>query len=293
MKVIVKAYAKINLFLDVMSRRPDGFHNVQMIMQSIGLHDIVDIRPSKSNMIASDSVFVPANKNNLAMRAAILLQEEYNIPPVFIRLQKRIPVSAGLAGGSSDAAAVLLGCNALFNLALPVETLMTLAARLGSDVPFCVYGNTAECVGRGEIVKPIHELCRCHVLIVKAPFGLSTASVYKAITPAQISPRNQWFSDYITAISNDDVDYLCTHLYNALEELSMRIEPRIAEMKRKLEIAGAGNICMSGSGPTLFGLYHTNEDAWRNFKIASSLFNNVYLTTTNSSDLINSRVRLI
>lgn len=292
MKATVNAYAKINLFLDVVARRADGYHDVQMIMQSIRLHDVVDIRKAPANAIASDSVYVPSNKNNLAMKAAMLLQQEYKIPPVAIRLQKHIPVSAGLAGGSTDAAAVLLGCNRLFDLGLSMERLMQLGAILGSDVPFCLYGNTAECLGRGEIVQPLAIMEPCHVMIVKAPFGVSTASVYKAIDPKRIAPQKALFEQYKSAIASQDAHYLCTHLYNALEAPSMRIEPRIAQMKKQLEQAGGQNIRMSGSGPTLFGLYHTNEEAWRNFKIATSLFDNVYLTTTCTSDLISSRVRL-
>ena len=288
--IIVKAYGKINVFLDCLSKRDDGYHEVKMIMQSVRLHDLVDIRPAQSNTIFSYSVYVPNNKSNLAMKAALLLQDAYSMPNVSIKIKKNIPVSAGMAGGSSDAAAVLVGCNALFRLELSTDRLMELAAEIGSDVPFCVCGGTAIAEGRGEKVREINALPKMHVVLVRADYGLSTASVYKAIRPDDIQPREDLFQALYTAVQKGDAGFIEDHLYNALEVPSFRIEPRTLKRKEQLLAAGVQHVLMSGSGPTLFGLYASQMDAWENYKKIRALFPNVYLTSTCSSDLINDRL---
>lgn len=288
--VIVKAFGKINLFLDCLRKREDGYHEVKMIMQSVRLHDLVDIRPAQSNSVFSDSVYVPNNKMNLAMRAAMILQESCRMPKVSIKIKKNIPVSAGMAGGSSDAAAVLVGCNALFDLGLDETRLMELAAEIGSDVPFCVRGGTAVAEGRGELVRSIVPLPKMHVVLVRADYGLSTAAVYKAIQLQDIHPREDLFDALYDAVERGDTAYIEGHLYNALETPSFRIEPRTKRRKAALLDAGVQHVLMSGSGPTLFGLYATEMSAWENYKKIRALFPNVYLTSTCSSDLINNRL---
>ena len=288
--IVVRAHGKINLFLDCIGKRTDGYHEVTMIMQSVRLHDVIDIRRAGTNMVQCDSVYVPNNRNNLAMRAALLLQEHYKMPQVAIRIKKNIPVSAGMAGGSSDAAAVLVGCNKLFHLNLSEETLMTLAAELGSDVPFCVQGGTAICDGRGEQVHTLPDLPKMHIVLVRADYGVSTAAVYKAIQPEDIHPETMLFEALCQAVRDGDVAFIEEHLYNALERSSFRIEPRTEKRKQQLLDCGVQHVLMSGSGPTLFGLYATQEAAWENYKKIRALFPNVYLTSTCSSDLIKDRV---
>ena len=290
MSITVKAYGKINIFLDCLRKRDDGYHEVKMIMQSVRLHDLIDIREADRNAIYTDSMYVPNNKNNLAMKAANLLQEKVEMPPVAIKIKKNIPVSAGMAGGSSDAAAVLVGCNALFKLGFSTEELMTLAAEIGSDVPFCVLGGTAVASGRGEIVEPLPELPKMHVVLAAADYGVSTASVYKAIRPEDLNPQEMKFQALHKAVCEGDCAFIAGHLYNSLEIPSFRIEPRTKKRKDMLIEAGVNNVLMSGSGPTLFGMYDTQKEAWENYKKMRTLFPNVYLTSTCSFDLIHSRL---
>lgn len=286
MHVTVKAFGKINIFLDPVGKREDGYHEVKMIMQSVRLHDLIDIRQATENTIFSDSLYVPNNQNNLAMRAALLLQERCDMPQVSIRIKKNIPVSAGMAGGSSDAAAVLVGCNRLFNLALEEAELMTLAAEIGSDVPFCVRGGTAVAEGRGERVYPLPDLPKMHAVLVRADYGVSTAAVYRAIEPRDLHPQKALFAHLLDAVRKGDTAYIAEHLYNGLETLSFRIEPRTEARKQQLLAHGVQHVLMSGSGPTLFGLYATEHAAWENFKKIRALFPNVYLTSTCHSALI-------
>ncbi|MDO4280831.1 MAG: 4-(cytidine 5'-diphospho)-2-C-methyl-D-erythritol kinase [Peptococcaceae bacterium] len=288
--VRVNAYGKINLFLDCVGKREDGYHEVKMIMQSVRLHDEVYIKKAKRNVIVSDSPYVPSNKNNLAMRAAILLQEKYRMPRVAIDITKNIPVSAGMAGGSADAAAVLVGCNKLFKLGLSEEELMRVAAKIGSDVPFCVKGGTAIAEGRGERITALPELPKMHVVLARADYGVSTAAVYQAIRPEDIAPREDLFAQMCAAIEKGDTHFIEAHVYNMLEIPSFRIEPRTAERKRRIQAKSVDNVLMSGSGPTLFGIYATPEKAWESYKKMSQLFPNVYLTSTGGFDLINSRL---
>lgn len=290
MSIAVKAYGKINIFLDCLRKREDGYHEVKMIMQSVRLHDVVEIRKADKNTIFTDSVYVPNNKNNLAMKAAILLQEKCGMPPVAIKIKKNIPVSAGMAGGSTDAAAVLLGCNEFFRLGIHTEKLMDLAAEIGSDVPFCVLGGTAMATGRGEFVEPLPALPKMHVVLAQADYGVSTAAVYKAIQPEDLHPREDIYQALCQAVHQGNCEFIASHLYNALETPSFRIESRTKVRKDLLVEAGVTNILMSGSGPTLFGLYASQVEAWENYKKMRALFPNVYLTSTCSFDLINSRL---
>ena len=226
------------------------------------------------------------------MRAALLLQEKTDMPPVSIRIKKNIPVSAGMAGGSSDAAAVLVGANALFDLGLSEEALMRLGAEIGSDVPFCVRGGTAIAEGRGERIRRLPALPKMHVVLVRADYGVSTASVYKAIQPTDLHPQKALYAQLLDAICEGDTPFIARHLHNALEAPSFRVEPRTQARKERLLAAGVEHVLMSGSGPTLFGLYATEHAAWENFKKIKALFPNVYLTSTCSSDLIKGGITL-
>ncbi len=290
MHVVVKAYGKINIFLDCIGKREDGYHEVSMIMQSVRLHDLVEISEAETNSVFTDSMYVPNNRNNLAMRAALLLQEQFDMPPVAIKIKKNIPVSAGMAGGSSDAAAVFVGCNILFDLGLSEQELMKLAANIGSDVPFCIKGGTAIAEGRGEKIRSLTDLPKMHVLLARADYGVSTAAVYKEIKPSDLHPQKALFSQLCDAVHNGDTVFVENHLYNALEEPSFRVDSRTKKRKQLLLDSGVQHVLMSGSGPTLFALYTTEHDAWQNYKKIRALFSNVYLTSTCSSDLIKDRV---
>ena len=255
-----KAYAKINLALEVIGKRPDGFHEVSMIMQSVSLHDTVTmkVRDDKITLVC-DNTELPCDKTNLAYRAADLLQQEYGIEKgVHIELTKRIPMAAGLAGGSTDAAAVLRGLNVLWGLALSPYELENLAAQLGSDVPFCLWGGTALASGRGEILESLPDFAGYGVVLANPPLQVSTAEVYGKYQQQEKQSCSA-IPAMRRAIAQKDFQMVTQLLFNDLECVSVAAHPQIAEIKEKLAIAGATGVLMSGSGPTVFAL--TNDVA--------------------------------
>ncbi|TDQ34235.1 4-(cytidine 5'-diphospho)-2-C-methyl-D-erythritol kinase [Aureibacillus halotolerans] len=257
MKIFIKAPAKINLSLDVLHKRQDGFHEVKMIMTTIDLSDRIELTDLPSNRIqlVSQHRFVPNDHRNLAYRAAALLQETYNVNRgVKIALQKRIPVAAGLAGGSSDAAAVLRGLNRLWDLRLSLPELAKLGAQIGSDVSFCVHGGTALATGRGEVITPLPPPPSCWVVLAKPTVGVSTADVYGQFNVNQtIHPDVEGMVD---ALYRQDYHQICALLGNALEPITMKLHPEVAQIKEQMHRFGADAVLMSGSGPTVFALVH-------------------------------------
>ncbi|WP_018924722.1 4-(cytidine 5'-diphospho)-2-C-methyl-D-erythritol kinase [Salsuginibacillus kocurii] len=255
MKLRMKAPAKINLSLDVLYKRPDGFHEVDMIMTQIDLADRLTLSESASKQIElhSSSGFIPTDQKNLAVQAAKLMQETYNVRAgVRIHIEKRIPVAAGLAGGSSDAAAVLRGLNELWELERPTEELAQLGSHIGSDVAYCVYGGTARATGRGEIIEPISAPPPAWVIIAKPPLGVSTGEVYK-----RMKPNNTSVSASATmqdAIAVKDYAKMCSTLHNDLEAVTLEMYPEVGRIKERMIQSGVDAALMSGSGPTVFGL---------------------------------------
>lgn len=290
MGVNLAAFGKVNLFLDVLQKRNDGYHAVNMIMQGVRLADQVSIDHDSTNSIRANSPYVPNNENNLAMRAALLMQKTYELTPVAIDIKKYIPVSAGMAGGSSDAAAVILGMDRLFNLQRPLPELMALASQVGSDVPFCLYGGTAYAVGRGEVVAPLPTLPQFHIILFKANFGVSTAAVYQAYRQPQV-PRahEQMSAERIDAILNGNVDLVLSQLFNALEPVTFSMYPKVKHLKNELQAMGAEHILMSGSGPTVFVAFREQNDAWSFYKRARKNYRFMHLTSTVDEDMLNNR----
>ncbi len=290
MGVKLAAFGKVNLFLDVLKKRHDGYHAVNMIMQGVRLADWVSIEHDAVNSIRANSPYVPNNENNLAMRAALLMQKTYDLSPVMIDIAKHIPVSAGMAGGSSDAAAVILGMDRLFDLQRPLPELMALASQIGSDVPFCLYGGTAYAVGRGEVVAPLPTLPQFHIILFKANFGVSTAAVYKAYKQPQ-TPRSheQMSAERINAILNGDVDQVLSQLFNALEPITFSMYPKVKHLKNELQAMGAEHILMSGSGPTVFAAFREQSDAWSFYKRAREHHRFMHLTSTVNEDILTKR----
>jgi 4-diphosphocytidyl-2-C-methyl-D-erythritol kinase len=255
MRVLEKAPAKINLSLDVLKKRDDGFHEVKMIMTTIDLADRVELidLPYNEIRIVSHNRFVPDDQRNLAYQAARLLKERYKVNRgVSISITKTIPVAAGLAGGSSDAAATLRGLNKLWNLGLNLDELATLGAEIGSDVSFCVYGGTALATGRGEIIHHIDPPPHCWVVLAKPTIGVSTADVYKNLHLQQLKHPN--VEGMIEALHKNDYDEICTLMGNVLESVTLRMHPEVANIKDQMKRFGADAVLMSGSGPTVFGL---------------------------------------
>nr|WP_216367139.1 4-(cytidine 5'-diphospho)-2-C-methyl-D-erythritol kinase [Geobacillus sp. MR] len=252
----VKAPAKINLSLDVLYKRPDGYHEVKMVMTTIDLADRIELIPLPGEdaiRVVSQNRFVPDDSRNLAYQAAQLLKETFSIREgVAISITKHIPVAAGLAGGSSDAAATLRGLNKLWKLGLSVHELAELGAQIGSDVAFCVYGGTAVATGRGEIITPISSPPPCWVVLAKPPIGVSTAEVYRNLQLEHVNHPD--VDAMVGAIEQQDYAAICRSVGNVLEEVTLKKYPEVAHIKEQMRRFGADAVLMSGSGPTVFGL---------------------------------------
>ncbi|TVX95783.1 4-(cytidine 5'-diphospho)-2-C-methyl-D-erythritol kinase [Cohnella terricola] len=255
-KIYEKAPAKINLVLDVLNKREDGFHEVEMVMTMVDLADRLEMEelPRDQIVLSSQAGFIPLDEKNLAFQAARLIKERYGVKRgVYIHLDKQIPVAAGLAGGSSDAAAALRGLNRLWNLNLSTEELETLGAELGSDIPFCIRGGTALARGRGEKLETISPPPQCWVILAKPPINVSTADVYGKFRVSDI-PKHPSVADMMGALSRQSFHDMCASLGNVLESVTLNRYPEVKQIKDCMIKSGADGVLMSGSGPTVFGL---------------------------------------
>ncbi|RQW18087.1 4-(cytidine 5'-diphospho)-2-C-methyl-D-erythritol kinase [Bacillus sp. C1-1] len=260
MKVSIKAPAKINLSLDVLRKRNDGYHEVKMIMTMVDLADRIDLTNCDSGKITVDvsEGFVPNDERNFAYQAAALLKKKYKVSAgVHIYITKRIPVAAGLAGGSSDAAATLKGLNQLWELGLTLDQLAELGAEIGSDVSFCVYGGTALATGRGEIIDSIPSPPPLWVILAKPPIGVSTKEIYGNVKLHRAKHADT--DAMLTALENQDTDGIFAHLHNTLEDVTLELYPEVKHLKDQMKRFGADAVLMSGSGPTVFGLVKTES----------------------------------
>jgi len=255
LKLLVKAPAKINLSLDVLHKRPDGYHEVEMIMTTIDLADRLELSLLDKDEIhiVSHNRFVPDDQRNLAYQAASLLKTRFQVKQgVRIAIEKTIPVAAGLAGGSSDAAAALRGLNKLWKLGLSLDELAVLGSEIGSDVSFCVYGGTALAKGRGEIIQELPVPPTCWVILAKPFIGVSTADVYRRLDLSKIKHPNT--NAMIDAIYTKNYDQVCQQVGNVLEDVTLQLHPEVAQIKDQMKRFGADAVLMSGSGPTVFCL---------------------------------------
>ncbi|MGD6968924.1 4-(cytidine 5'-diphospho)-2-C-methyl-D-erythritol kinase [Rossellomorea vietnamensis] len=255
MRTLVKAPAKINLTLDVLHKRPDGFHEVEMVMTTIDLADRIELNELMDDRISilSHNRFVPDDQRNLAYQAAHLLKKRLGIKKgVSISIDKVIPVAAGLAGGSSDAAATLRGLNELWKLGLTLDELAELGSEIGSDVSFCVYGGTALAKGRGEQIEHIKAPPNCWVILAKPSIGVSTGDVYKNLNLGGV--RHPDTKAMLSALEGGDYGSMCKNLGNVLESVTLKMHPEVQQIKEQMERFGADAVLMSGSGPTVFGL---------------------------------------
>lgn len=251
----IKANAKINLTLDILGKRDDGYHEVCMVMQSINLHDTLEINKiAEANIILhGDVAGVVKPEDNLVYKAAKLFIDTYNIKSgVEIKLIKKIPVAAGLAGGSTDAAAVLRGLNQLFNLSLTEKQLCSLGAKLGSDIPFCIQGGTMLATGRGEILESIATMPKTNVILIKPKIGVSTAWVYKNYHKVEDKVIHPNTEKMIEALRLQNRQNIYDNLKNVLEYVTIPQYPEIDKIKQALIKFGAKVAMMSGSGPTVF-----------------------------------------
>ena len=281
--ISLKALAKINLGLDVVRRREDGYHEVRMIMQTIYLYDRLDIKRTKEPgiQIKTNLSFLPVNENNLIYKAAKLLMDEFSITDgVSVKLDKRIPVAAGMAGGSTDAAAMLFGMNRLFSLGLTKRQLMERGVQIGADVPYCIMRGTALAEGIGEELSPLPPMVKCPVLIAKPSISVSTRFVYQnlKLDDTTIHPDIDLLIEDIKAENLHDI---AAHMGNVLETVTIPNYPVIDEIKKHMLSHGAVGAMMSGSGPTVFGLFDDEDTAKKAYKAmrSSHLARQVYLTS--------------
>lgn len=257
----MKALAKINLGLDVVRKREDGYHEVRMIMQTISLYDKIFIKKTKNTgiKVSTNLYYLPNNENNLVYKAAKLLIDEFEIKNgVSMKLEKYIPVAAGMAGGSADAAAVLIGMNKLFGLGLSRKQLMDRGVSIGADVPYCIMRGTALAEGIGERLTKLKPLPKCYILIAKPGISVSTKFVYGNLKADEIE-KHPDIDGIIEAINNADILSVAERLGNVLEDVTIREYPVIDEFKQFMKDRGALNSLMSGSGPTVFGIF-TDKD---------------------------------
>lgn len=279
--MLVKAFAKINLSLDIVGKREDGYHLLEMVMQNIDLHDDILIEEIDEGIILScNKEYVPVDERNIAYKAAKLLIQAKNIDKgVRIEITKRIPVAAGLAGGSADAAAVLIGMNELFGLGMSTEELMVEGLRLGADVPYCIVGGTCLCEGVGEIVTPLKPFKDLVVLLVKPPFGVSTKDAYGSFEIDKIN-KHVNTEKLIKAMDEKDLDGVNYYSRNLLENVVLRKYPVLKNIKQTLARNGSVVTLMSGSGPTIYGIFKDIRGAENAAKIVSRNNNEVIITRT-------------
>ena len=259
----LKALGKINLGLDVLGRRENGYHDVRMVMQTVYLYDRIIMKKSKTPGIRLETnlYYLPVNEDNLVYRAAKLMKDEFQIKEgVRIVLQKFIPVAAGLAGGSSNAAAVLFGMNRMFSLGLSQKELMERGVKLGADVPYCIMRGTVLAEGIGEILTPLSPMPKCYVLIAKPAISVSTKMVYEKLDSHEIEDHPD-IDGILAGLKAGDLKKVAGSMGNVLERVTVDAYPVIDQIKKMMIKEGALNAMMSGSGPTVFGIFEEKATA--------------------------------
>lgn len=278
----LKSRAKINLTLDVMAKRDDGYHDLEMIMQTVSLYDSIFIKKAEKDgiVIKTNLYYLPTDERNITFKAAKLIKDEFGIHQgVYIELTKRIPVAAGLAGGSGNCAAVIKGMNRLFDLNLSMDAMMELGARLGSDVPYCLMEGTAFAQGRGEVLTTLVPCPHFYVLLAKPDISVSTAYVYKNLKLDEVNSHPNTKA-ILKAIASGDKASISKGLCNVLETVTIPYRPIVGDIKKFIEKRGAQGVLMSGSGPTVFALFDEKETAKETAKKVKDKFKikDVYVT---------------
>ena len=275
------AHAKLNLTLDVVGKRPDGYHDLRMVMQEIDLGDDVTLRleTGRAWSVETDSGEIPCDENNLAVKAARLFLEASKIDcgGLTVSIQKRIPVCAGMGGGSADGAAVLRLLYEHYQKPFPEETLYRIAEQVGSDVPFALYGGTALAVEKGQILSRLSPMPDCVILLCKPGFPISTPELFRAIDLERVSVRPET-EKMCTALQNRDLRAVAALLCNVFEPVVLRDHPEIQEIENTMLSCGALNACMTGSGPTVFGLFEREREAEMCLEILSRTYKDNFLT---------------
>lgn len=277
-KAVAHSYAKINLTLDILNKRPDGYHNIETVMHTVNLSDTIIIyKYDRGIHLKTNKSYLPANDKNIAYAACKLFFKETGIKGgAKISLYKNIPVAAGLAGGSGNGAVVLSALNMLYSKPLSAEKLCEISVQLGADVPYCLTGGTQLAEGIGEILTPLKTVTKNYVLLVTPPINVSTASIYKEFdnTEKTIFPNSQKMID---AIEKEDFYGICENLSNTLESVTIKMHPVIGGIKQKMLNNGAIGAIMSGSGPTVFGFFDDYSKAKASHDSFALMYKDVYL----------------
>ena len=264
----MKAYAKINLGLDVVRRLENGYHEVKMVMQTVGIYDVLTFeRIDEGIVVTTDSGELPTDENNLIYKAAKLMMEQYDIKEgVRIHLEKNIPIAAGMAGGSTDAAATMKGINRLFDLGCTLRDLMELGVKIGADVPYCIMGGTALAEGIGEKLTALPPAPECFLLVAKPDINVSTKFVYEHLDAAGVE-KHPDIDGMVKAIREESLQGVLDRMENVLESVTVPAYPFIDTIKNRMRELGALNSLMSGSGPTVFGIFIEKEKAQEAYEI--------------------------
>lgn len=281
-RAIARSYAKINLTLDVLGKRDNGYHDVEMIMQTVSLFDLILVDKHEGEIsVKTNLYYLPNNDKNIAYKAASAFFEYTNVKgSAKIMIHKNIPVAAGLAGGSGNAAAVLCALDKLYNTKLSVEQLCEIGATLGADVPYCIMGDTMLASGIGEILTPLPKMPKCYILMVKPPISISTASIYEAIDSASVI-KHPDTNAMINAIECKNLPEIANQLCNVMENVTAKKHPVIGGIKQKLIMNGALGAVMSGSGPTVFGIFDDYNKAKLSHDSFAYQYKDVFLVETN------------
>lgn len=263
-KMVVKTHPKINISLDVLSKRPDGYHEVKMVMQSLAIYDSVSIELTNDGEISmgTNVKYIPNDKSNIAYKAAALFIDYFNIKKTGVKMfiEKNIPVAAGMAGGSCNAAGVLKALNSLTGINCDEKTLMEIGVKIGADVPYCIYGKTALAEGLGEILTPLKQFPETVVCLAKPDVSVSTAEIFKSLDAKKIDAHPDT-KGIISAIEAGDIYSVSRRMYNVLETVTAKKLPIINELKGIMLDYGAIGTIMTGSGPTVFGLFENEIQA--------------------------------
>ena len=281
-KITKKAYGKLNLSLDIVGKREDGYHLVRMIMQTVNLYDeLMILKTEKPGItLTTNREDLPTNEDNLIYKAAKLLIDEFSIQEgVSIHLTKRIPIAAGMAGGSADCAATLTGINTLFDLGLTEKDLQERAVTMGADIPYCIMGGTALSEGIGEILTPLTPVPECSILLIKPPISISTKWVYQTLKWDTLTSHPNT-EKMLSALREQDLQTLSDTMENVLETVTIPANPIIASIKDKMLSLGASNAMMSGSGPTVFGLFPDKAAGEKAYSICKDLYPNCQVEWT-------------
>lgn len=258
---IETAPAKINLTLDTLYKRDDGYHEVQMVMTEVDLNDRLTFTKRTDNkiVIETEHQFIPTDKRNLVYQAVLLMQKKYNIKTgVNIFVEKNIPVAAGMAGGSTDAAATFRGLNKIYEINAPLDELAELSSQIGSDIPFCVYGGTALATGRGEKIVRLPRPPHAWVVIAKPPLSVSTKVIYAHLKPGKNKPKSD---EMVKAIHEKSYSSMLAAMKNDLQDVTRRKYSKVNILLKKMQVNGADKAMMSGSGPTVFGIVQKERQA--------------------------------